>query len=179
MTVEWEPAVRNAGRLAALERSTLAGIAGGDAFDRLLELALAVTGAPRGVITIVDAERTVAISGFGFPEGLELAAPIAHSFCRFVVASGHPFIVEEATVDPRTVGDPAIEAFGAVAWIGYAIEDGAGFVLGTFCLMDSAPRTWSALDIQTVATLARAASSEVALRCARAEIALLRRDAGL
>jgi len=179
MTIEWESAVRDVGRLAALERSALAEIDREDAFDRLLELAVTITGAPRGVITFVNAERTTAISGVGFPEGLALHAPIAHSFCRFVVATRQPFIVEDAHHDSRTIGDPAIEAFAAVSWIGYAIEDDEGFILGTFCLMDAQPREWSPRDILTVATLARAASSEIALRMARSEVALLRRDADM
>ena len=53
------------------------------------------------------------MSSVGFPEGLELYAPIELSFCRFVVSSGRPFIVEDARHDPRTIGDPAIEAFAA------------------------------------------------------------------
>jgi hypothetical protein len=72
MTIEWESAVRDVGRLAALERSALAEVVHEDGFDRLLELAVAVTGAPRGVITYVNAERTAAISGIGFPEGVDL-----------------------------------------------------------------------------------------------------------
>jgi GAF domain-containing protein len=179
MTIDWESAVRDVGRLAALERSALAGIDREDAFDRLLELAVTITGAPRGVITYVNAERTTAISGMGFPEGVDLHAPIEYSFCRFVVATRQPFIVEDAHHDPRTVDDPAIDAFAAVSWIGYAIEDDDGFILGTFCLMDAEPREWSPTDILTVATLARAASSEVALRMARTEIILLRSDAGI
>jgi GAF domain-containing protein len=179
MTIEWESAVRDVGRLAALERSALAEVVHEDGFDRLLELAVAVTGAPRGVITYVNAERTAAISGIGFPEGVDLQAPIEYSFCRFVVATRQPFIVEDAHHDPRTIGDPAIDAFAAVSWIGYAVEDDDGFILGTFCLMDAEPREWSPTDILTVATLARAATSEVALRMARNEVALLRRDAGM
>ena len=89
-----------------------------------------------------------------------------HLFCRFVVATRQPFIVEDAHHDPRTIGDPAIDAFAAVSWIGYAVEDDDGFILGTFCLMDAEPREWSPTDILTVATLARAATSEVALRMA-------------
>jgi len=70
---------------------------------------------------------------------------------------------------PRTIDDPAIAAFGALAWIGYAIEDPDGAILGTFCLMDSKPHEWTPTDIQLVATLAKAASTEIALRKALAE----------
>ena len=167
MTTEWEAQIREAGRIAAVDRSGLVGLTGDDAFDRLLELAIAVTGAPRGVIALVDAKHTTAISAVGFSEGIPLFAPIDFSFCRYVVGFGRPFLVEDAHNDPRTIGDPAIEAFAAVAWIGFPVEDAHGNVLGNFCLMDAAPREWSALDIQTVATLAQATSTEIAARMIR------------
>jgi GAF domain-containing protein len=169
MSEEWKRRVQDTSRLGAVERSGLIGLSGDDEFDRLLELAIAVTGAPRGVIALVDAKHTTAISGCGFPEGLPLFAPIDFSFCRFVVGYGRPFLVEDALNDPRTIGDPAIDAFAAVAWIGFPVEDSHGNVLGNFCLMDAAPREWTSLDVQTVATLARAASTEVALREKREE----------
>jgi sigma-B regulation protein RsbU (phosphoserine phosphatase) len=84
-------------------------------------------------------------------------------------------MVEDAHNDPRTIGDLAIEAFAAVAWIGYAIEDRDGVVLGTFCLMDSEPREWTSRDVQSVATLAKAASTEIALRMLHEEVGPLRR----
>ena len=140
-----------------------------DAFDRLIELAVEVIGVPRGVIALVDSERTTAMSSVGFPEGLELYAPIELSFCRFVVSSGRPFIVEDAHHDPRTIGDPAIKAFTAVSWAGYPIEDADGVILGTFCVMDSRPHSWNARDLQVLATLAKATSTEIALRRLQAD----------
>jgi phosphoserine phosphatase RsbU/P len=110
------------------------------------------------------------MSAVGFPEGPSLVAPIEQAFCRFVVSSGRPLIVEDARHDPRTTGDPAIDAFDAVSWIGYAIEIAEGTVLGTFCLMDSKPREWTPADIQLVATLAQAASTEIALRKSQADV---------
>lgn len=171
--MEWEVQILNVDRVAAVGASGLVGLTNDDAFDRLLELAIAVTGAPRGVIALVDDVHTTAMSGFGFPEGLPLFAPVGYSFCRYVVGFGRPFLVEDAPNDPRTTGDPAIVSFEAVAWIGFPIEDLQGNVLGNFCLMDPEPREWTMLDIQTVATLARAASTEIALRLARASASAL------
>jgi GAF domain-containing protein len=182
MTADWEKQVRDADRLAAVEQSGLTGMAPQDALDRLIELASELTGAKRGCITLVDAHSSSAMSAIGFPEGPLLVAPIEQAFCRFVVGSGRPLIVEDSRNDPRTTGDPAIDAFDAAAWIGYAIEDADGAILGTFCLMDSEPREWSPSDIQLVATLAKAASTEIALRksqadaiAARLEVEALRR----
>jgi GAF domain-containing protein len=176
MNSDWESKVRDVGRLSALDRSGLVGISPDDSFDRLIELASELTGVPRGCITLVDAEHSSAMSSIGFPEGPPLAAPIEQAFCRYVVGSGRPLIVEDARNDPRTVGDPAIDAFDAVAWIGYGIEDPDGMVLGTFCLMDSSPHTWTPKDIQLVGTLAKAASTEIALRKALVETLAARQE---
>lgn len=170
MNSDWKSAVTAADRLDAVKRSGLVGFGGDDSFDRLIELAIEVTGAPRGCITLVDDVDTSAISAWGFPEGPVLRAPNEFSFCRFVVGSSRPFLVENANLDDRTVGEPAIEAFGAMAWIGYPITDPNGVVLGTLCLMDHEPREWTPSDIQVVATLAQAVSTEIALRCARTEV---------
>ena len=174
MSTQWENHVADADRVAAVKRSGLVGLTNDDAFDRLLELAIAVTGAPRGVIALVDEVHTTAMSAFGFPEGLSLFAPVAYSFCRYVVGFRQPFLVDDALHDPRTVGDPAIEAFGAVAWIGFPVEDPEGHVVGNFCLMDPEPREWTSVDIQAVATLARAAGTEIALRLERGATLALR-----
>jgi sigma-B regulation protein RsbU (phosphoserine phosphatase) len=174
--IDWEGPVRNAERLDAVERTGLAGLCPRHAFDRLIEIAVELTGAPRGVIALVDSERTTAFSAAGFPEGLPLFAPIDHSFCRFVVATGRPFVVEDSLNDSRTIGDPAIEAFGAVAWIGFPIRDSDGFVLGNFCLMDSEPREWTSRDIHCLGSLAESASAEIALLQAKRQIAELRQE---
>ena len=55
MNIEWQSQVRSVGRLAALGDSGLVDLAREDEFDRLLELAIEVTGAPRGCITFVNA----------------------------------------------------------------------------------------------------------------------------
>jgi GAF domain-containing protein len=83
-----------------------------DAFDRSIELAIAVAGAPRGVIAVVDTEHTTATSAYGFPEGQPLFAPIDFSFCRFVVGHGRPFLVEDAHNDPRTIGEGCLGRSG-------------------------------------------------------------------
>jgi len=172
--VDWESEVRSPERLAALERSGLVGIGPDDPFDRLIELAVELIGCSCGVIALVDDECTTAMSAVGFPEGLALVAPIDQSFCRLVIGTGRPFVVADANADPRTTGDPAIKAFAAVSWAGYPLVDGDGAVLGTFCVMDSDPHEWTSTDLHVLATLAMAASTEIALRRAQAELATFR-----
>jgi GAF domain-containing protein len=106
----------------------------------------------------------------GFPEGLILVAPVEPSFCRFSVNTGRPLIVEDANADVRTTGDHAIELFKAVAVASYPIRDAEDNALGTFCVVDSRSHEWTAIDLQVLATLAKATSTEIALRRLQAEL---------
>ncbi len=167
----WRDGVGAPERVAALERSGLLETGPEDAFDRLTELAAAVTGATRACITLVDAEHYAYKSTVGVADGAPQIGPIAESFCRYVVGSSKPFVVDDARNDPRTDDNPAIEISGVAAWAGYPIEDDAGWVLGTFCLIGTEPYAWTDTDLHVLAALAGAASSEISLRRARAVIA--------
>jgi GAF domain-containing protein len=167
----WRDGVRNPERLAALEHSGLLRTGPEDAFDRLTELAAVVTGAARACITLCDATDYAYKSTVGVPEGAPQTGPIEASFCRYVAGSSKPFVVEDARADPRTCDNPAIEINGVAAWAGYPIEDAAGWVLGTFCLIATEPYNWTDTDLHVLATLARAASSEIALRRAQLTLA--------
>lgn len=167
----WREGVREPERLAALERSGLFHSGPEDAFDRLTELAVAVTGATRACITLVDETHYEYKSAIGVPEGAPQSGLIEESFCRYVVGSSKPLIVDDAPNDPRTTDNPAIEINGIAAWAGYPIEDTDGWVLGTFCLIDTRPHAWTDTDLHVLSTLARAASSEIALHQAYSVIA--------
>jgi sigma-B regulation protein RsbU (phosphoserine phosphatase) len=179
MTVDWQTGVGDPARLAAVQRTARFGDGPEDAFDRLTELAAELIGVSRVCITLIDGEHTRAKSMIGFPADSPRLAPVAQTFCRFVVGSGQPLIVDDARRDSRTAGDPAIEIFDAAAWVGFPIVDDDGAVLGTFCLMDSSPHQWTPQDLYIIATLAKAASSEILLRLAHAEISALRRRLGI
>ncbi len=79
--------------------------------------------------------------------------------------------------DPRTFDNPAINIDGIAAWAGYPIEDGAGWVLGTFCLISSNPYTWTDIDLHVLAMLAGVTSSEIGLRRTQHVIASARGEA--
>lgn len=176
MTIEWTSGVRSEERVAAVEDSGLLGTGPDDAFDRFVELAAELTGAKRCCITLVDADSFNYLSTMGVAEGFPDSGKIEESFCRYVVGEGRPLVVNDALNDPRVLDNPAIELYGVVAWAGYPIEDSRGNIFGTFCLIDTEPHTWSDRDILILATLAKAVSTEIALRLSRAETAAARKE---
>jgi GAF domain-containing protein len=157
MTIQWEGAVRDEARLRALHESGLPGTGPEDAFDRLVELAAELTGVACSCISLVDAETVACKSSIGLPEGMPFPRSVVDTFCRFVVGSGRPLIVDDAANDSRVFGDPAISE-------------------GTLCVRDIRPHSWTESDILMLATLARAASTEIALRKSNAELHRVRRE---
>lgn len=170
----WRDKVREPERLAAVTRSGLLETGREHSFDRFTDLAAEVTGATRACITLVDADSYIYKSTVGVPEGAPRAGRVEDSFCRYVVGSSKPFVVDDARTDPRSSDNPAIEIDAVVAWAGYPIEDAGGWVLGTFCLVATEPYVWTDTDLHVLATLAQAVSSEIALLRAQSIIAAAR-----
>jgi GAF domain-containing protein len=165
--VERDP-VRDPQRLAAVKNSGLLDTPGEEPFDRLARLAASVLDTPYAFITVVDEERSFWKACIGV-DALDVAQRqnrLEESFCQYVVGSGEPLVVSDTRVDDVTRDNPSIASMGVLAWAGYPLRSPDGQVLGTFCAVDTATRTWDRYDLEVLETLAAAASSEVALRAA-------------
>jgi sigma-B regulation protein RsbU (phosphoserine phosphatase) len=132
-------------------------------FDDLTRLAATLVGAPLAFATIVDDRHAFWKSTYGLPEGAPRQNTVEESFCQYVVRSRGELIVTDAAVDPRTHENPSVETVGVRAWAGFPLLSPGGEVLGSFCVVDTAPRSWSERDIEILRTLAHSASHEIAL----------------
>ncbi len=154
------------GRLAALAATGLVGSGPEDVFDDLTRLAVAVTGCNISAITFVGETRTYWKSVPHLPYGSfeSWQNAVGDSFCYFPIGVNGPFVVEDAENDPRTAGHPAIGPWGVGAWAGFPIVTSDGQPIGTMCVIDAKPREWQSSELETLAILARAVSSEINLR---------------
>lgn len=176
MTILWEAAVSDVDRLRALRASGLVGTGPEEAFDRVVELAVKLTGAKCSCISLVDDETVTCKSSIGLPEGFPLRLRVIDTFCRYVVGSSRPFIVDDAAEDFRVSEDPSTSLFRIGAWAGYPVTDPDGYILGTLCVIDTRPHVWSDIDILVLATLAMAVSTEIALHKSLEDLVNVRRD---
>jgi serine phosphatase RsbU (regulator of sigma subunit) len=137
-----------------------------ESFDRLAQLARDLLQAPFAFITVVDDQRSFWKARLGIEPGAGGAVQntVAESFCQYVVRSGEPLISQDVRLDPLTAANPSIESMGVVAWAGYPVRSPDGYVLGSFCVVDTVPRTWSERDRRVLETLSQVAATEVALR---------------
>lgn len=135
---------------------------------RLTALAARVVRVPVALVSLVDEHRQVFPSQVGLPEPWTAGTPLSHSFCRRVVVTDAPLIVDDARTDDRVRGNPAIEDIGVVAYAGYPIRAPQGQTLGSFAVIDHEPRAWSAGELLVVEDLAAAVEAEIAVRLSHA-----------
>jgi two-component system cell cycle sensor histidine kinase/response regulator CckA len=153
-------------RLAAVARTALLDTPPEEGFDRLTRMAARLLGAPVSLITLVTDDRQFFKSATGLPEPLasRRSAPLSHSFCRQVAVSGEPLVVEDTRRHPLLRTNPAVREFGWIAYAGVPLVTRAGWVVGSFAVVDGMPRLWSERDVALLRDLAACAASEIELR---------------
>lgn len=160
--VLFEPA-----RLAALYNTGLMDSLPDEAFDRLTRLSSRLLRAPVALLSLVGTDRQFfkSAQGLSEPWATQRETPLTHSFCQLVVANQVPLHIGDARNDVRVQDNPTIAALGIVAYLGVPIADPeTGHVLGSMCVIDHEPRTWTHEDLQTLFDFAAQVTSEIALR---------------
>jgi PAS domain S-box-containing protein len=159
-------AVREAARLAALRRLHLLDSPTEAAFDRLTNLAARIIHAPAALVSLVDMDRQFFKSSVGVAEpwASRRETPLSYSFCQHVVASKQPLIIEDARAHPLVQDSPAILELDVIAYAGIPLTTSDGHVLGSFCVIDSQPRTWTPDELATLGDLAASVMTEIELR---------------
>jgi len=149
-------------RLAAVRATGLLDRTGVGPLDHLTRLASTLLDAPLAFLTVVDDQRSHWASCVGVTDGTT-ENTVEESFCQYVVADAAPFVVGDASTHPRTKGNPSVRSMGVRAWAGYPVMTPDGHALGSFCVVDTVPRTWSDPQLETLRVLAAAASAHVAV----------------
>jgi two-component system, cell cycle sensor histidine kinase and response regulator CckA len=137
-----------------------------EGFDRLTRLAARLLGAPSAMITFLRDDHAFFQSAVGLPEpwASRRRAPLSLSFCRHVVTSGLPLVVDDARRHPLVRSSPAIRELGWIAYAGVPLAAPGGQTLGALAVADSLPRLWSPRDVALLEDLAASVVAELELR---------------
>lgn len=149
-------------RLENIERLDILDTPREEAFDRITRLAQKMFQVPIAVVTIIDGHRSWFKSCYGL-EGSE--APREHAFCNYTIRQNEPLIVLDAKKDPRFQENPFVLVENGVrfyAGVPLATRDGNN--VGTFCLVDTAPREFGVEQVGLLSDLARMVMDEFELR---------------
>lgn len=140
-------------RLAALRRYELLDTPPEAEFDEVARLAAHVLGTPIALVSLIDTDR----QWFKARYGLEAPqTPRDVSFCGHVVADGTTLLVPDARADARFVDNPLVTGEPRVGfYVGAPLRTPDGYLLGTLCAIDHAPRNVSAEQIELLQLLGR------------------------
>ncbi len=167
MTSDRDPILDDSSRLLALQQTGLVDSPPEESFDRLTRLASRFLNAPVALISLVNSERQFFKSSVGLPQRVaEQLAPLSHSFCRHVIATGKPLIVDDARLNPVLNTNLAVP-LGVIAYAGMPLTSQDGHTLGSFCVIDKVPRKWTADELGILGELAGCVMTEIDLRQAR------------
>ena len=109
-----------------------------DAYDELTTLAAQIFKVPVVTISIIDSDRQWFKSSVGI-EASETERSI--SFCSHTIEQSSPFIIKDATQDPRFYNIPLVKGeTGIKFYAGIPLMTKSGFALGAFCIADRVTR---------------------------------------
>jgi PAS domain S-box-containing protein len=155
-------------RLRALRSYAILDTPPEEPFDRIVELASAIFGAPTALISLIDERR----QWFKARIGLDLAeTPREWAFCNRAIQRPPLLVVPDALQAPELAQSPLVTGPQAIRfYAGAVIASADGQPLGTVCVIDSAPRPdLTPQQRKTLEALARLAESELERRRATNE----------
>ena len=128
-------------------------------FDRITRLMSLTFSVPIALISLVDRDRQWFKSNFGFACR---ETPREHSFCSRAIAEDTPYIIEDASNHLIYENNPLVTASPNIrAYAGIVIKGPTGQPLGTCCLIDTKPRTFSDREIEQLKIFAKLAEAEL------------------
>lgn len=146
-------------RLVTLHSLSLLDTPREPAFDRITRIATRTLNVPMALVTLIDENRQWFKSCIGL-DGSETPRDVA--FCAHAILQDAPTVVSDTTLDERFADNPFVVGEPKVRfYAGIPICSTSGHQLGTFCIVDTKPRTLSQDDINTLIDLADMVTKEI------------------
>jgi GGDEF domain-containing protein len=146
-------------RLAALRSAMCAYVPREERFDRITRMAQRLLHVPIALISIVEDDE----QWFRSAQGLSVSETARSiSFCGHAIDMGQVFKVRDTHEDPRFAQNPLVVGSPYIrSYCGWPLELAPGLRVGTLCVMDTMPRTFSLEDLELLADLAQMTQSEL------------------
>lgn len=149
-------------RIAALNKYAILDTPPDGAFDRITNLASAIFNVPIAIISLVDTDRIWFKSHHGLPVNQIDREP---GLCASAILSNDIYAVENAAQDPRTLTNSLVAGdFGLRFYAAAPLQTEENYNLGTLCIIDKTPRTFSDADKEKLRQLASIVMDEMEMR---------------
>lgn len=131
-------------------------------FDDITALATKIFNVPIAIITLVDNDRIWFKSAFGLDAE---QIPRDPGLCSSAIMSDDVYIVENASVDPRTLSNPLVAGvMGLKFYAAAPLKSKEGFNLGTLCIIDKMPRSLNGKESSILMHLAKIVMGQIELK---------------
>lgn len=148
-------------RLAMLEALGILDTPPEDDYDDIVAIAAASCGVPTATISLIDTHRQWFKARVGMAEP---QTPRDRSFCAHAILSpGDLLVVGDAREDARFADNPLVLG-GDIRFYAGAPLVACGMPVGAVCVIDSAPRTLAAPQLDALRALSRQAARLIELR---------------
>ncbi|MEJ7778950.1 MAG: ATP-binding protein [Daejeonella sp.] len=152
-------------RVEALRRYQILGGPPEHAFDNIARLATQIFGVPISIISLVDANKVFFKANIGMGDVREVDR--GDSLCSLAVMKTEVTVFENAPDEPCLMANPNVAgSFGLKFYAGAPLTTQDGFHIGTMCVIDKEPRTFSPNEKIILEGLARIVMVEIELRLA-------------
>ncbi len=123
-------------------------------------------GMPIGLVSVVldEAQHFAAQHGLGGWLQQSNGTPVEWSFCRFAVATGEAFVVQNAPEHARVQHNPLVTMDGLRCYAGIPLVSSRGFVLGSLCVAGTEAHQFSDEELDGLRALAAMAIARIEAR---------------
>lgn len=148
-------------RLNALDRTGLMEAGPQAALDGVASLTAEALAMPFAAVSLLDG-TTQLLAGCNLAAGAcKRWRPVGESVCKFTVASGIPFIVDDATVHPLLAEHPAVASGALGAYAGVPLFSDEDQAVGTLHSWDTRPRRWTSGQVIVLQDMADLAGAKI------------------
>lgn len=119
-----------------------------EVFDEVAAKLAAAFGTAIALVTVVDEDHQHWPGAAGLPPKLDACRFDGRdtSICGHVVALDDLLVVEDVAKDPRFANNPFLIEYGVRAYAGAPLRTSSGHVIGSLCVIHTAPREFSEQD---------------------------------
>ncbi|HVF39793.1 MAG TPA: EAL domain-containing protein [Gemmatimonadaceae bacterium] len=137
-----------------------------ESFDRIARLAASCMRAPVAIVSLLDEDSHVVKSSVGLTGRSRVwrKVPLAQRYARQVVSTGRPVFISNTGDASRIDTEGRLRTVDGVAYAIAPISMGDGQVIGTICVVDSAPHAWTHSEITGLTDIAASLVIELELR---------------
>lgn len=135
-------------------------------FDRIAELASRIFQVPVSLVSVITEDKQWFKSCVGLTGDLlkKRSTRRDESICQYVVLDGNPLVVEDTMKDHRFMHNPLVKQYNVRFYAGAPIVTKRNNIIGSFCIIDVKPRSFSEVELQTLVDLSKWVNTELELR---------------